>query len=82
MHFLRSRQLLVIIFQKILLEIVKGGVERIKTACGSCHGGCGVIAYVKDGKVTKVEGDPESLISHGSSVQKRAGNRSVGLPSR
>ena len=24
-----------------------------------CHGGCGVLAYVKDGKVIKVEGDPD-----------------------
>jgi anaerobic selenocysteine-containing dehydrogenase len=34
-----------------------GGLERIRTACRSCHGGCAVIAHVKDGKVTKVEGD-------------------------
>ena len=26
--------------------------------CG-CHGGCGLEFHVKDGKVTKVEGDPE-----------------------
>lgn len=24
-----------------------------------CHGGCGVLAYVKDGKLLKLEGDPE-----------------------
>jgi len=23
-----------------------------------CHGGCGVIVYVKDGKVAKIAGDP------------------------
>ena len=32
--------------------------KKIRTACRSCHGGCGVIAHVKDGKVVKVEGIP------------------------
>ncbi|MBW1715149.1 MAG: molybdopterin-dependent oxidoreductase [Deltaproteobacteria bacterium] len=45
-------------------------VKKIKTACRSCHGGCGVIAHVKDGRVIKVEGDPESPISHGSMCTK------------
>ena len=31
-----------------------------------CHGGCGVLIHVKDGEVVKVEGDPESPISHGT----------------
>jgi anaerobic selenocysteine-containing dehydrogenase len=44
--------------------------EKIRTACRSCHGGCGVIAHVKDGKVIKVEGDSESPISHGSMCSK------------
>jgi anaerobic selenocysteine-containing dehydrogenase len=41
-------------------------VNYVKTVCRSCHGGCGVIAHVKGGKVIKVEGDPDSPISHGS----------------
>jgi len=45
-------------------------VKKIRTACRSCHGGCGVIAHVKDGKVIKVEGDPESPISHGTLCSK------------
>jgi anaerobic selenocysteine-containing dehydrogenase len=45
-------------------------VKNIRTACRSCHGGCGVIAHVKDGKVIKVEGDPESPISHGTMCSK------------
>ncbi|UCF72969.1 MAG: molybdopterin-dependent oxidoreductase [Deltaproteobacteria bacterium] len=45
-------------------------VKKIRTACRSCHGGCGVIAHVKDGKVMKVEGDPESPISHGTLCSK------------
>jgi anaerobic selenocysteine-containing dehydrogenase len=46
------------------------GVEKIRTSCRSCHGGCGVNAYVKDGRVVKVEGDPESPISHGTMCSK------------
>ena len=45
-------------------------VKKIRTACRSCHGGCGVIAHVKDGKVIKVEGDPDSPISHGTLCSK------------
>ena len=31
-----------------------------------CHGGCGVLVHVKDGKITKIEGDPESPLSKGT----------------
>ena len=24
-----------------------------------CHGGCGVLAHIEDGKLVKIEGDPE-----------------------
>jgi anaerobic selenocysteine-containing dehydrogenase len=34
-------------------------VKKNRIACRSCHGDCGVIAHVKDGKVIKVEGDPK-----------------------
>lgn len=37
--------------------------EIIRTTAWSagpgCHGGCGVLAYLEDGKLVKVEGDPE-----------------------
>ncbi|UCG05874.1 MAG: molybdopterin-dependent oxidoreductase, partial [Desulfobacterales bacterium] len=45
-------------------------VRHVRTVCRSCHGGCGVIAHVKNGKVIKVEGDPESPISHGTMCAK------------
>ena len=39
------------------------GVKIVKTTTWSpgpgCHGGCGVLAHVKDGRVIKVEGDPD-----------------------
>ena len=45
-------------------------IQQVKTVCRSCHGGCGVIAHVKAGKVIKVEGDPASPISGGSMCSK------------
>ncbi len=45
-------------------------LKYLKTICRSCHGGCGVIAHVKSVKVVKVEGDPDSPISHGSLCSK------------
>ncbi len=33
-------------------------VECIKSLCYFCHANCGVLAYVKDGDVFKIEGDP------------------------
>ncbi len=32
----------------------------IKTTCKSCHGGCGVLATVENGRITRVEGNPDS----------------------
>ena len=37
----------------------KHGERIVKTACTICYCGCGVLAHVKDGKVVKIEGDPE-----------------------
>jgi anaerobic selenocysteine-containing dehydrogenase len=38
-------------------------VQIVRTTTWSagpgCHGGCGVLAYVKDGKLVKLEGDPD-----------------------
>ncbi|MFX1427793.1 MAG: molybdopterin-dependent oxidoreductase, partial [Promethearchaeota archaeon] len=44
--------------------------KKIRTICRGCHGGCGVIAYVKNDRVIKVEGDPESPISYGTMCSK------------
>jgi anaerobic selenocysteine-containing dehydrogenase len=37
----------------------------LKSVCRSCHGGCGVLMYVQDGVLVKVEGDRESPLNHG-----------------
>ena len=43
--------------------------EIIRTTTWSagpgCHGGCGVLAHVKDGKLIKIEGDPDHPWNHG-----------------
>ena len=41
------------------VDIHAPGVEVKKSACYFCHANCGVLAYVKDGDVIKIEGDPD-----------------------
>lgn len=40
------------------VDIHAEGVEVVKSLCYFCHANCGVLAYVKDGDVIKIEGDP------------------------
>jgi anaerobic selenocysteine-containing dehydrogenase len=44
---------------------VTGRTAVLKSVCRSCHGGCGALLHVKDGVLVKLEGDPESPLSHG-----------------
>ena len=37
----------------------------LKSSCKMCHGGCGVLAHVRDGEVIKIEGDPDSPLNKG-----------------
>ena len=41
------------------------GIRKVPTYCNICFWKCGAIAYVKDGKVWKVEGNPKDPISKG-----------------
>lgn len=41
------------------------GIKKIPTYCDICFWKCGAIAYVKDGKLWKVEGNPEDPLSKG-----------------
>ena len=36
-----------------------------KSVCRSCHGGCGALLHVRDGRLVKIEGDRASPLSHG-----------------
>jgi len=38
------------------LEVVR---TNVWSAGPGCHGGCGVLVYVEDGRIVKIEGDPE-----------------------
>ena len=42
-----------------------GNVKVLKSVCRSCHGGCSTLMHVENGKLTKVEGDPEGPLNHG-----------------
>jgi anaerobic selenocysteine-containing dehydrogenase len=37
----------------------------LKSVCRSCHGGCGVLMHVQDGRLVKVEGDRDAPLNHG-----------------
>jgi len=45
------------------------GTRIVRTTTWSagpgCHGGCGVLAHIKDGKLVKIEGDPEHPMNRG-----------------
>jgi anaerobic selenocysteine-containing dehydrogenase len=49
---------------------VYGYEAAVKSHCRMCHGGCGVIVYLKDGKVAKIAGDPDCPINHGTLCSK------------
>lgn len=54
------------------------GIEIKKTICGICESpaaSCGINAYVKDGRVIKVEGNPDYPPSHGTLCAKGNANR-------
>ncbi len=43
----------------------------VKTCCARMdHGGCGILAHVENGKITKIEGDPESALNRGTICAK------------
>jgi anaerobic selenocysteine-containing dehydrogenase len=42
-----------------------GDTKVVKSICRMCHGVCGVRVHVKNGRVVKVTGDPDSPLSNG-----------------
>jgi len=46
------------------------GVQIIRTCCRNCTADCGVLAHVRDGRVLKIEGDPEFSRSEGALCPK------------
>jgi anaerobic selenocysteine-containing dehydrogenase len=39
------------------------GEKVFKTICQGCHMSCGILAQVVNGKITRVDGDPEHAFS-------------------
>ncbi len=53
------------------------GAKVVKSVCPYCAVGCAQDVYVKDGKITQIEGDPASPISRGRLCPKGAATRTM-----
>src|SRR5512137_3052947 len=43
----------------------------VRTCCARMdHGGCGMLVHVENGRITKIEGDPDSPLSRGTLCAK------------
>ena len=59
------------VYSNVEREMEVYGYDSVtKSFCRMCHGGCGVLVYVKDGKVAKIAGDPDCPINHGTLCSK------------
>jgi formate dehydrogenase major subunit len=47
----------------------------VRSVCPYCAVGCGQLVYVEDGKVSQIEGDPDSPISRGRLCPKGAASK-------
>lgn len=54
------------------IELKTKGAKEITTICPFCSVGCGIIVYVKGGRVIHAKGDPHSPINEGSLCPKGA----------
>src|SRR6266550_7573321 len=53
-------------------RIAGDGPREVKSICPYCGVGCGQSVWVKDGRITDIEGDPDSPISRGRLCPKGA----------
>jgi formate dehydrogenase major subunit len=51
--------------------------EVVRSVCPYCAVGCGQRVFVRDGRITQIEGDPDSPISRGRLCPKGAATRSL-----
>ena len=51
-------------------RITDFGERVVKTVCSICYSSCGVLAHVKEGRVVKVQGDPDHPWNKGSLCPK------------
>jgi len=54
----------------VIGERLNTGEVRVRTTCQQCHLSCGLVAFVSDGKVIRIEGDPDSPVSRGGICSK------------
>jgi formate dehydrogenase major subunit len=62
-------------FSKRTIELTprtKGADNVVQSICPYCGVGCGQLIYVEDGRITDIEGDPDSPISRGRLCPKGA----------
>jgi anaerobic selenocysteine-containing dehydrogenase len=59
---------------------VYGYDQVVRSHCRMCHGGCGVLIYMKEGKVAKIAGDPDCPINHGTLLGARSSITGPPLP--
>lgn len=45
--------------------MIQEGGKILKTICQACHMSCGVLVHVMNGKITRIDGDPEHPLSQG-----------------
>ncbi len=45
-------------------------MKTIKSTCGFCYAGCGILIHLEDGKPLRIEGDPDSLVNEGLLCEK------------
>jgi formate dehydrogenase major subunit len=62
---------------KSLTPRIDSADHVVRSICPFCAVGCGQLAYVKDGEVTQVEGDPASPISRGRLCPKGAASKNM-----
>jgi anaerobic selenocysteine-containing dehydrogenase/Fe-S-cluster-containing dehydrogenase component len=64
-------------------EIVPGVASYFATVCRECPAGCGVLAKNREGRIVKLEGNPEHPVNHGAlCVRGQAGVQRLYSPDR
>ena len=47
-------------------KVIAAKEEKIiRSNCGMCQSGCGVLVHVRNGIITKIEGDPDNPFNEG-----------------
>jgi anaerobic selenocysteine-containing dehydrogenase len=44
----------------------EGEEQVFRSVCRMCHGTCGTLVHVRNGRVVKVEGNPEAITNKGT----------------